>query len=69
MPLYRTIRLDVIDRIRLEKGWQKAKLLKAMGMSHKTYNALDRSRVHDSTILKLSKMLDLEISEFVEYGG
>jgi len=65
----RRIRLDVVDRTRMEKGFPKAKFLLSIGMSHKTYNALGTGSVHDNTILKLSKALDLPIEKFVEWGG
>jgi len=53
----------------MEKGFPKAKFLLSIGMSHKTYNALGTGSVHDNTILKLSKALDLPIEKFVEWGG
>lgn len=63
----RQLDIEKIESIRLDREFTKTKFCQAIGMSIRTYNNLGNGKVHDETILKLAKILDLRPSEIIVF--
>lgn len=65
----RQLDIEKIESIRLDMGYTKTKFCQQLNMSIRTYNSLGSGRVHDDTILKLCKFLDIKPSEVLIFKG
>lgn len=63
----RQLDIEKIESVRLDMGLTKSQFCREINMSIRTYNSLGSGRVHDGTILKLAKILDLRPSEIIVF--
>ena len=63
----RRIDITKIESLRLDKGLTKTQFCKANKINIKTYNSLGKGKVHDETILKIAKALDIRPSEILVF--